>query len=232
MDQVPFSSGIPKAFGEDVQFAENPEPRVPCCLVLDVSGSMAGEPIRELNNGLISFKDELSADPLASKRVEVLVITFGATVDAIVDFQTADHFQPPTLSTAGLTPMGQAVAMAMDMVQARKDVYKNNGIAYYRPWIFLITDGAPNDSGWEEVAARAKQAESEKSFAMFCVGVQGADLDNLRRFSSREPLKLDGLRFRDLFVWLSRSMKSVSRSTPGEDVPLENPTSPNGWATV
>lgn len=59
------------------EFADNPEPRCPCLLLLDVSGSMGGQPIAELDAGLTTFKDELAADTLAMKRVEVGIVTFG-----------------------------------------------------------------------------------------------------------------------------------------------------------
>ena len=62
---------------EASEFAENPEPRVPCVLLLDVSGSMSGQPIAELNEGLITLKDTLAADSLASKRAEIAIVTFG-----------------------------------------------------------------------------------------------------------------------------------------------------------
>lgn len=222
MDQIPFGTN---------DFAENPEPRVPCILLLDVSGSMGGQPISELNEGLTIYKDELAADSLASKRVEVAVVTFGGTVQNACDFTTAEAFFPPNLAATGDTPMGAAVNQAIDMVHERKQIYRANGIAYYRPWIFLITDGAPTDE-WKGAAQRVIEGETSKAFSFFAVGVEGANMDILKQLSKREPLKLKGLRFRDLFQWLSNSQQSVSRSTPGEEVPLQNPTTPDGWATV
>lgn len=223
MEQIPFGTN---------DFAENPEPRVPCVLLLDVSGSMQGEPIRQLNEGLQTFKDELSADSLASKRVEVAIVTFGQEVTVACDFTTAEGYQPPMLSASGMTPMGTAVNRAIEMLAQRKQTYKSNGVSYYRPWIFLITDGGPNDAGWEAAAQKAMEGDKQKNFALFAVGVEDARFDILKMFTPREPLRLKSLRFRDLFLWLSTSLKSVSRSTPGEDVPLSNPTTPEGWAST
>jgi len=219
---------VPYGGFEASQFAENPEPRVACVLLLDVSGSMTGRPIDELNSALVTFKDAMAADTLASKRAEIALITFGGDVDVVQDFVTAEHFVPPVLKTSGLTPMGRAIERAIDIITERKQVYKRNGISYYRPWIFMVTDGEPTDA-WQAAANRVRQGESEKAFLFFAVGVEDADMDALRQISVRDPLKLRGLQFRDLFIWLSQSMQSVSRSSPSDKVSLPQPS---GWAEI
>jgi uncharacterized protein YegL len=214
-----------------VSFAENPDPRCPCVLLLDTSSSMEGAPIAELNAGLLAYKDELAADSLAAKRVEVALVTFGGDVNTVSDFGAVGEFRPPLLQANGDTPMGAAIVRAIDMLQARKQLYKQNGVQFYRPWVFLITDGGPTDE-WKAAAEKVKQGEAGRAFAFFAVGVGGANFDVLREISVREPLKLDGLRFRDLFVWLSNSQRAVSRSKPTEETPLSNPAGPDGWAEV
>lgn len=221
LEQIPFS---------EAEFAENPEPRCPCILLLDTSASMGGEPIKQLNEGIKGFKDELMADSMAVKRIEIAVVTFGP-VKTLSGFQTADIFEPPVLQASEKTPMGSAIELAVEMLNTRKDTYKQNGISYYRPWIFLITDGEPTDN-CTNAASLIRNGENSKAFMFFAVGVERANINILRRISVREPLRLKGLRFKELFSWLSNSLGSVSRSVPGEVVPLSNPATPDGWARI
>jgi uncharacterized protein YegL len=197
------------------EFVDNPEPRCPVILLCDTSGSMSGAPINALNTGLATFREEVYKDEQASLRVEVALVTFGP-VQLTQEFVTIDNFIPPRLEANGGTPIGEAIEYAIALLEDRKETYKNHGIQYYRPWVFLITDGAPTDR-WYNAAQRVRQAELERRFLFFAVGVEGADINTLRQIAppERPPVLLNGLDFKSMFQWLSTSMKRVSSSQVG-----------------
>ena len=176
---------------------------------------MSGAPINALNTGLAAFAKEVYKDEMAALRVEVALVTFGP-VRLAQDFVTIDNFVPPQLKADGVTPIGQAIEYALDLLEDRKETYKNNGIQYYRPWVWLITDGAPTDS-WYNAAQRVRQAEAHRRMLFFAVGVQGADMNTLRQIAppERSPVLLNSLDFKSMFLWLSTSMKRVSSSQVG-----------------
>jgi len=150
------------------------------------------------------------------------------------DFISLDHeMGPPTLEAWGDTPMGGALELGLKTLEARKAVYRANGIQYYRPWMFLITDGAPTDGPrWQHAAQRVQEADVTRRLAFFTVGVEGADMAILNDIASptRPPLLLRGIRFRDLFQWLSASMRRVSMSRVGSDRIQLPPV--DSWAVI
>ena len=216
-----------------VEFADNPEPRCPCVLLLDTSYSMNGRPINALNQGIRTFKSELEKDNLASLRVEVSIITFGGSPKVVHDFATVDDFHPTNLGVEGNTPMAAGIQTALDHIESRKRQYRESGIGYYRPWVFMITDGAPTDdeNAVRNASQRLANEERDKRVAFFAVGVVGADMERLRQISPRAPLPLKGLAFRELFVWLSASMSQVSRSRTDDEVQLDTDTLKD-WAAI
>jgi len=214
-----------------VEFAENPEPRCPCVLLLDTSGSMQGDPLDAMLAGLEAFRFDLAVDPLAARRVEVAVVAFDNRIQVVQDFVSPDRFEIPALSAEGMTHVGAAIEKALEMVEERKARYRAFDVAYYRPWIFLVTDGEPQGESEDEVqkaARRIREAEARKAVAFFAVGVENANLQTLSQIAVRQPLRLRGLDFREMFVWLSRSMQSVAHSRPDESVRL----TPTGWAEL
>ena len=116
---------------------------------------------------------------LASKRVEVAIIAFDTTVRIEHQFTTVEHFQPPTLTAQGLTCTASGINKALNLLQERKRMYKDNSISYYRPWVFMITDGAPYGEEryvLTQAAQPVKKEESNKRVTFFAVGVEGADI--------------------------------------------------------
>lgn len=229
--QVPFVDDFVSTGFELVEFADNPEPRCAFVLLVDVSGSMQGEPIAALNQGMQLFANDLRDDSLASKRVEIAVVSFGDKVNVVAEFGSAKSFYPQPLKANGSTPMGAAINTAIDLVAARQKQYRDAGIPNYRPMIFCITDGVPTDD-WNRAACRVHEGEERKSFSFFAVGVDGADTNTLARISVHAPVMLRGLAFPDMFRWLSSSLSAVSRSSVGQPVNLTNPAGPAGWASI
>ncbi len=204
------------------ELVENPSARVPICLVLDVSGSMSGAPIRELQEGVQMFFDAVRADEVAQYAAEIAIVTFGGQATKALDFFAISRQEIPSLEATGDTPMGQAVVLALDLLEARKTEYRNAGVDYFQPWMVLMTDGQPTDS-IDLAAQRLKELIASKKITVFPIAIgDGADLNELGRLSpNRPPLRLKGLNFGEFFMWLSRSVSRVSQSTPGESVALD-----------
>jgi len=225
---------------EDVVDIPYPQhPHCPTILVLDTSASMSGNKIAELNEGLQILTEELKEDDLAEKRIDLAVISFGKGVELIRPFTGISKFIPPELSAGGYTPMGEAILLAIEVVEKRKAEYREIGTDYYRPWIFLITDGQPTDmrkgdARWQEVVTAVHEGEKERKFLFWALGVDKANMALLKEISppDRMPLMLKEARWAEMFLWLSKSLSKISDSGIGEQISLESPVGPEGWGVI
>ena len=212
-----------------IEFVDNPDPRCAVVLILDTSASMAGQKIRDLNSGLESFIADLKKDPYARQRVELSVITCGRQAAVVSDFVavgTIDGYTP--LQADGPTPMGAAINLAIDRLESRKTLYRENGIQYFRPWIVIMTDGMPTDD-MKSAVTRIHESRNKGKSVVFCIGIgEDANMAELEKLSDRVK-RLQETRFAELFAWLSASLGQVSRSHMGDQVPL---TSTESWEYI
>ena len=240
----------------------NPTPRVPICLCLDTSGSMGaveGEciptgktvfedgktwnivtggtsRINELQKGLQLFYDAIKDDEIAVYSAEICIVTFNSRAECIMDFANIER-QPdiPKLNATGDTAMGEGVNLALDLLEKRKQEYKDKGVDYYQPWLVLMTDGVPNGAISEMSRAVARTVESinNHKLTVFPIAIGNeSDISALSQFSpKRSPLKLQGLKFKEFFQWLSKSVSQTSQSIPGESIKLDL-EGIKGWAEL
>src|SRR5436305_11843510 len=171
---------------QQIEIANPQHPHCATVLALDISGSMHGDKIRQVNEGLAAFRDDVLSDELARKRVEAAVVTFGSTVTLAQGFTAMDNFSPPAFRADGSTPMGGAILRSIEAIRERKASYRLVGTDYYRPWIFLITDGEPTDMRpgddlWRRVIDEVHGGEAAREFLFFGVGVEPANMETLRK---------------------------------------------------
>lgn len=230
----------------------NPTPRVPICLCLDTSGSMGavtgdctptGETvfqdgkewrivtggtsrISQLQKGIELFYEAIRGDEIAVYSAEICIVEFNSKAKCIVDFANIDRQESISqLQASGQTAMGEGVNLALDLLEKRKEEYKDKGVDYYQPWLVLMTDGDANGSASElnRAIERTNDMVKERKLTIFPIGIgDEASMQTLQKFSpNRSPLKLQGLKFEEFFTWLSQSVSRTSESTPGENVQLD-----------
>ena len=228
---------------------ENPTPRVAVCLVLDCSPSMGGEgyygsviqqtnprPIDALNEGVRCFFAAVKEDEIAKYSAEMAVVSFSGKAEIVLDFQSIENVNIPILELEmkhGGTSIGKAVKLALELLDKRKNEYKEAGVDYYQPWLVLMTDGQPTDNTHEAISKTIQELINTKKLTVFPIAIgDDADMDVLSIFSpKRTPLKLKGLKFNEFFEWLSQSVSTTSQSMPGEDIPLDK-EGIKGWAEL
>ncbi len=201
-----------------------PSTCLPVVVVLDTSGSMAGQPIRELGEALAQFFADVDADEDARDMCEIAVVEVGGEARVARPFARAREGAEASLDADGATPMGEGVTMALDLIEERKRQYSAKGIRYFQPWLVVLSDGQPTDAT-SAAEDRVAKLVAAKKLTVFPVATgPDADLARLGRLAGgTKPVRLAGLEFRAFFRWLSASLNVVSRSQPGTGLALPSP---------
>ena len=194
-------------FGEFSEKTIKVSRKVPICLVLDDSGSMAGDKIKELNKNIEEFLSYIRGDSKASRIADVAIITFGDTVKIKSGYQNIDNIKFMGLYAGGKTPMGGAVKKAIELLKERRNYYRTNDIEHYKPIMLLMSDGEPTDE-YKYVAEMLTEMVKAREIKIFPVGI-GEDFnkETLRLFSPvLEPKVIKNAEgFSKLFRLLSSS---------------------------
>ena len=181
----------------------------------------------ELNTGLQRFISDILADPLAKLAADVAVITFARTTTTVKEFgpiRESDSELKITTSRENETLLGEAVELALTELYRRKRTYWEHGVEYYQPWLIVMTDGVPTSTRHRELQERLKELSASRKLSVFVFGIGNADMSELSCISpGRSPMQINEQKFPELFAWLSRSIRMVSMSMPGDGVSLTPP---------
>lgn len=218
-------------------FGNSTKRRLPICFCLDTSGSMMGNPIKQLNMGLNNFIASIKANDDTRSATDIAIITFGSSVEIVKPFGKIgkDSTLPEISASTTLTPIGEGILTALELLNARKEGYKEMGIKYYQPWLVVITDGAPmgpNAMKNMELAIEAcNELEKNDKLVIFNIGVgNSVDFDILKKVSIKreEPISVNSSDFGKLFEFLGSSSSSVVSSGMSDDALYNINTEPEG----
>lgn len=210
----------PKLYDEDL--AENPTKRVAVSLCIDTSGSMGGTKATELVAAIEAFYRDVDDDPAAHAGAEICIVNFNDQARVVQEFAGIEKVQRNIrFFPQGYTNTGAGIALALDQLNARKEMYSRHGVRYVQPWLVLMTDGAtyPAEHLRERDAAvqRVTDMVTGGKLTVVPVAIGGdADLNELARFSPNiPPLSRQPLNYKEFFKWLSQSLSRASQDAPG-----------------
>ena len=195
---------------------------LPVILLLDVSGSMSGENIRNLNDAVRDMLDVFRDSENSETEIWVSIITFGAQVKLHQSLVSAGDIQWQDISASGLTPLGVALQMAKEMIED-KDVVPSRA---YRPTVVLVSDGQP-DNGWESPLTRFTGDGRSAKCDRMAMAI-GADANDavLEKFIAGTPNPLfhaeDAKRIRDFFKLVTMSVTIRTKSQTPNVIPEVN----------
>ncbi len=158
---------------------------LPVVLLLDVSGSMSGSKIENLNKAVKDMLDTFAQEEKMETEILVSIIKFGP-VELHLPFTKASQIKWEDLEVTGATPIGGALEMAKAMIED-KEITPSRA---YRPTIILVSDGQPTDRWEKPMEAFVSEGRSAKCDRMAMAIGSDADETVLKQFIEGTPHEL------------------------------------------
>lgn len=193
--------------------------RLPVYLLLDTSGSMTGEPIEAVKNGVQVLVSTLRQDPYALETAYLSVMTFDSVAKQIVPLTELSMFQMPNIQASGTTALGSALSTIAKVVETEVVKTTPEQKGDWKPLVFLMTDGEPTDD-WK----RGLDEFKKQKFGMVvaCAAGQKANAQKLKEITDVvvQLDTADSATIRAFFKWVSASISFGSQKieSSGQEV--------------
>ena len=193
--------------------------RLPVYLLLDTSGSMSGEPIEAVKNGVQVLVSTLRQDPYALETAFLSVITFDSSAKQIVPLTELSMFQMPDIYASGATALGDALTLLAQKIDSEVTKTTLEVKGDWKPLVFIMTDGAPTDN-WQKGLTEFQKRKT--GIVVACAAGHGADTKTLKQITE-VVVQLDTAdsgTIKAFFKWVSASVSFGSQKVEasGADV--------------
>lgn len=192
--------------------------RLPVYLLLDTSGSMFGEPIQAVNNGVDVLVSTLRSDPYALETAYLSIITFNSSAQQVIPLTELSNFQKPSIDAGGCTALGEALSLLAQKVDAEVTKTTAEVKGDWKPLVFIMTDGEPTDNLNKGLAEFKKR---KFGMVVACAAGQDANTDTLKKITECvvQLDTADSATIKSFFKWVSASVSTGSQKV--EDAGVE-----------
>jgi uncharacterized protein YegL len=183
--------------------------RLPVYLLLDTSGSMMGEPIEAVKNGVQTMVSALRQDPYALETAFLSIITFNTAANQPVPLTELTSFQTPAIDASGTTSLGAALTLLAQRADAEVNKTTTEQKGDWKPIVFIMTDGLPTDDWQKGLSDFQKQ---KWGMVVACAAGQAVDTSILKQITEVvvQLDTADSSSFKAFFKWVSASISTSS----------------------